>query len=100
MPDTTYYADGQWNVCCDLCGRKVKSGQVKKTWDGFYVCLRHKEERNPQDFLRGPRPTPPLPFTRPAPPDLFVLNGFRIMKEDLSGALLQEDTSQSLIVRT
>lgn len=99
MPDTTYYADGQWNVYCDLCGKKAKSGEVVKTWDGFYVCGKHKEERNPQDLLRGPRPTPPLPFTRPQPALVFVTTNSRILTEGTSGiGIGLEDGSGAILV--
>ena len=48
-----FYAPGQWNFYCDLCGKKAKSGDARKTWDGHYVCSHHKEVRNPQDLVRG-----------------------------------------------
>jgi hypothetical protein len=60
-----YWADGQWNFYCDLCGRKAKSSDGVKTWDSFYVCRHHKEVRNPQDFLRGVREKMSVPWTRP-----------------------------------
>jgi hypothetical protein len=53
VSDADYYADGQWNFYCDLCGRKQKSNRAMLTWNGLYVCRHHKEVRNPQDFLRG-----------------------------------------------
>ena len=67
-----YYADGQWNFYCDLCGRKEKSGKAMKTWDGFQVCALHKEKRNPQDFVRGVKDNQTVPWSRPRPPYEFV----------------------------
>jgi hypothetical protein len=61
----SYFADGQWNFTCDLCGAIAKSDKAVKTWDGFYVCAKHKEVRNPQDFIRGVRGEQVLPWTRP-----------------------------------
>src|SRR5882672_9572567 len=60
-----YYAKGQWNFFCDLCGAKTKSGDSMKTWNNLYVCKHHKEVRNPQDFLRGVKENMSLPWTRP-----------------------------------
>lgn len=65
MSGADYFAPGQWNFYCDLCGKKNKSGDAVKTWDGFYVCSHHKEVRNPQDFLRGKGDQQALPWTRP-----------------------------------
>lgn len=30
-----YYISGQWNVICDVCGKKIKAGKAKQRWDGF-----------------------------------------------------------------
>ncbi len=69
-----FYADGQWNFYCDLCGRKEKSDNGRKTWDNFYVCARHKEVRNPQDFVRGVKDDQSVPWSRSRPPEVFVLS--------------------------
>lgn len=69
-----YYADGQWNFYCDLCGKKEKSGNGVKTWDNFYVCRHHKEVRNPQDFVRGVKDNQTVPWSRPATTDQFVFS--------------------------
>lgn len=67
-----FYADGQWNFFCDLCGCKAKSGRAMKTWNNLYVCKHHKEIRNPQDFIRGVKDDQTVPFSRPRGPDIFV----------------------------
>lgn len=67
-----FYADGQWNFFCDLCGRKNKSSDGVKTWDNHYVCRHHKEVRNPQDFVRGVKDDPSVPWVRAEAPDDFV----------------------------
>jgi len=87
VADTTYYADGEWNFSCDLCGKKEKSSKAMRTWAGFYVCRHHKEVRNPQDFVRGVRDNQTVPWSRHAPPDQFPY----------ATALLQEDGSHILI---
>lgn len=67
MGSADFFAPGQWNFICALCGRKEKSGNGEKTWDNQWVCQRHKEVRNPQDFVRGVRDPQSLPWTRPEP---------------------------------
>jgi len=49
------YISGQWNVICDVCSKKIKSGIAKKRWDGFIVCPEDFEFRHPQDFVRAQR---------------------------------------------
>jgi len=65
-----YFADGQWNFYCDLCGAKTKSKDGVKTWDNFRVCRHHKEVRNPQDFIRGIKDDTSVPWSRPEGPEL------------------------------
>ena len=89
MGDSTYILEGDWNVACDLCGKKVKAAFTMKTWDGFYVCKHHKEERNPQDYLRGIKDNQSVPFSRPEPPLNFVQNSFLLLQEN-GGGILQE----------
>jgi hypothetical protein len=72
MSSKDYFADGQWNFFCDLCGAKNKSSDGRKTWDNFYVCAHHKEERNPQDFVRGIKDDQSVPWSRPEAPDNFI----------------------------
>ena len=75
MGATDFYADGEWFFYCDLCGKREHSSKGVKTWDNFYVCRRHKEARNPQDFVRGVKDDPSVPWTRPnsliVPAELF-----------------------------
>lgn len=67
-----YFLSGQWNVICDVCSRKIKSGQAKQRWDGFIVCPDDFEYRHPQDFVKAKTDKITVPFTRPRPPDIFV----------------------------
>ena len=68
----SFFAKGQWNFFCDLCGAKRKSSEGVRTWDNFYVCRSHKEARNPQDFVRGVVDNQRVEWTRPKPADTFV----------------------------
>ena len=64
MAGKTYFEAGSWNYFCDLCGKKGKSSDARKTWDGHRVCSHHNEVRNPQDFVRGVEDDQSVPWTR------------------------------------
>lgn len=49
---STYIKRGEWNVDCPVCGFKKKSSEMRKRWDGLYVCKEDWEVRHPQDFIR------------------------------------------------
>ena len=72
MGRSDYFASGQWNFFCDFCGAKEKSSNGERTWNGYYVCRYHREERNPQDFVRGIKDNQSVPWTRPEFVDVFV----------------------------
>ena len=66
------YVSGQFNVICDVCGKKIKAGEAKHRWDGFVVCQSDFEYRHEQDFVRARQDKISVPFTRPRPEDVFV----------------------------
>ena len=66
-----YYKAGEWNVTCDVCGKKIKAGEAKHRWDGFVVCPSDFEYRHEQDFVRARQDKISVPFTRPRPLDSF-----------------------------
>ncbi|MGL5076090.1 MAG: hypothetical protein ACRDBG_09665 [Waterburya sp.] len=78
------YHPGVWSVICDRCGFEFKSNQVRKTWDGLYVCKDDWEKRHEQDLLRPKKEKIITDFQRPdtteAPP-VFVLACTRITKQ-------------------
>lgn len=59
-----YYAQGDWNVACSECGRKRKSRQMVRNWQGQYRCPEHNEPRQPQDFARGVKDDMSVPFVQ------------------------------------
>lgn len=68
-----YYKPGDNNAVCDRCGKPFKASQLKKTWDGLWVCERDWEPRHPQDFVRGVKDDPHVRISRPWPKtDAFV----------------------------
>lgn len=56
---------GQWNVLCDVCGFKFKSGDVKERWDGLMVCHDDWEERHISDFFHVDSEDNSVPYVRP-----------------------------------
>lgn len=66
-----FYAPGEWNIVCYQCGRKRKSSQIVKNWQGFYVCPEHNEPRQPQDFVRSIPDVQTVPFAQPMPDYTF-----------------------------
>ena len=67
MGRADYLALGDWNCVCYECGRKRKASQMKKHWQGYWVCPEHWEPRQQQDYARavGEGSTPP--WTQPPP---------------------------------
>lgn len=64
----------------DYSGFKVPLSRLSKDWQGLYTVS--PDRRNPQDFVRGVKDDPSLPFSRPEVPDQYV-----------AGPLLWEDDS-------
>lgn len=81
-----YYADGDWNAVCYFCGFRFKASELIRHWQGFYVCRRDFEVRQPQDFVRAipDVQTPPWVQPRPAADWLF------------GDALLTESSDESI----
>jgi len=70
QPD--FYTGGDWNAYCARCGGKFKASQLRKQWQGYYVCPDDWEARQPQDFVRSIRERPEVPWAQ-NPADLFVV---------------------------
>lgn len=51
-------------------GFKVNLSDMKRQWDGNYTV--DPDIRNPQDFVRGVKDDPSLPFARPEAPNVYV----------------------------
>ncbi len=56
---------GGWNAACFECGRKFKGSELLRNWQGYWVCRRHWEPRQPQDFVRGVKDVQTPPFIQP-----------------------------------
>ena len=56
---------GTWNVACSICGRKAKANTLERNWQGLYRHPRCNEPRQTQDFVRGVKDDPSVPFAQP-----------------------------------
>lgn len=63
---------GNWNVVCFQCGRKFKAFEMRKHWQGYWVCPEHWEPREAQDFVKGVPDNPTPPWVQPEPADTFA----------------------------
>lgn len=76
MSYTPKYIKGDWKAICDVCGFLYRASQLKKRWDGYWVCEADYETRHPQDFLRSVRDDQSVPWTRPEPTNTFVTSTY------------------------
>ena len=76
------YISGQWNVICDVCSKKIKSGLAKQRWDGFIVGPEDHEFRHPQDFVRARQDKISVPFSRPIPNEIFIAVNYNFYVDD------------------
>lgn len=62
-----FAALGDFNAVCAVCGFKYKGSELRKRWDGVYVCDKDYEPRHPQDLIRLPkeRIAPGVPTCQP-----------------------------------
>lgn len=67
-----YLKKGDNNVICDRTGFKMKSGDCRFEWNGFFVRRESFEERQPQDLLRGFPDRQAPNVSRPGTGDVFL----------------------------
>jgi len=95
MPTTTF-KKGDWVSICDRCGKKFHASQLKKDWQGLYLCKDDWETRQPQDFLRGVKDDPSVAWTRPEQPDTFIFNNtvnLALNSEDFTASSYYSDAA-------
>lgn len=67
-----YYKSGSWNIICQVCGKKFKSDEIRKRWDGLLVCHSDYETRHILDFIKVRDDDPSVPYVAPEPADQFI----------------------------
>lgn len=67
-----YLKSGTWNIICDVCGQKKKAFEVRKRWDGLFVCEPDWETDHPQKYLRIREDGVSVPYIRDEPTDTFT----------------------------
>ena len=95
------YVHGDWIALCDVCGFRFHASDMKKRWDGLYVCHDDWEARHPSDFQKGFPDDQSVPWTRPdtdedssSPP---VVGVDFLVDTTTSDGLIDSDTGDSLI---
>jgi len=68
----SYFKIGDWKVECAECGAARKSSELRKTWDGFYMCSRCWQPRNQQDFVRATKTAKGVPWSNNRGTPTFV----------------------------
>lgn len=63
---------GDYNAICDISGFEGKASEFALRWDGLRVLRRFWEPRQPQDFVRGVKDDPTVPWSRPETADVFI----------------------------
>lgn len=69
---TGFYVPNSWYRTDDRSGRKVRSYDTTKEWNGLWIETSMAEERQPQDFVRGTADEQAAPEPRPEPSALYV----------------------------
>jgi len=68
----SYYAPGDHNAVCDVCGWEFKRSQMLKRWDGALCCRQDWEPRHPLDSIKARTERQDVKDARPEPVDYFV----------------------------
>lgn len=66
MGEADYFAPGDFNINCSMCGAKMKASEAVKNWQGQWRHPKCNEPRQPQDFVRGVPENMTPPFTQVA----------------------------------
>lgn len=59
-----YYADGDYNAICSMCGHKFKASMLRRHWQGQWRCENCWEPRQPQDFVKATPDVQTPPWTQ------------------------------------
>jgi hypothetical protein len=84
------YQSGDWKAVCDICGQVFKASELRQRWDGFKVCSKDFEYRQPQDFVRGVADITAPPWTKPESQDLWtgLFSDYNILHNSIAGVAI------------
>lgn len=71
MAGKDYQKIGDWNAYCAECGAKHKAGELIRHWQGYYLCSKCWEPRQPQDLVSGVKDDPTVPWAQPLEADFI-----------------------------
>jgi len=71
----SYFALGDSNGVCDVCGFDFKHSTLRKRWDGAMVCGKDWEARHPQDMIKPRSERNHVTDPRPRPEPRFLAVG-------------------------
>lgn len=95
-----FYAPGEWNLVCSMCGRKMKSSEAVKNWQGMWRHRRCNDTRQPQDFVRVLPDRETVPFAQP-PADSYIQISLRlpvkVFPQGASTQVLLSEDNQALL---
>ena len=83
---SNYLKLGDHAAFCDVCGFRFHASELRKRWDGVYVCNEDWEPRHPSDFIRSIPEKPAPPWSRPRNDD--IENPFSSPMADQAGSTL------------
>lgn len=72
MGRADYLKLGDYNAICYECGKKFKASELKRHWQGYWVCEKHWEARHTQDFVKGTKDVQTPPWVQPLPAAISV----------------------------
>uniref|UniRef100_A0A6M3IM08 Uncharacterized protein n=1 Tax=viral metagenome TaxID=1070528 RepID=A0A6M3IM08_9ZZZZ len=59
------YIPGDYWMSCEICGFDYRASQMRKRWDGLWVCAKDFERRHPQDRIKTTRDRQRVPVASP-----------------------------------
>ena len=63
---------GDFLRICDICGKRCKASETRKTWDGLITCLADWDPKQPTLTIRATYDRQSAPEPRPEPPPAYV----------------------------
>lgn len=70
------YISGDYFMICDRCGFKRRRSEIRKEWQGLYVCSDTCwEKKHPQLEIKARHDRQAVPVARPEATDVFLSAG-------------------------